>query len=296
MTSKINDILDSIQIPNLRIERDYARDEIIFTNLNNHKSARLDRFELENSKLPVSMISDIINQIMPWDHTMQISSGGSGGIQHIVNGGGGAIGATGMPYHLDVPHEIDLKTKLFSYAEQMLIADVKKKIRSHIETHINLSSFNMDRVVVAGGCFASLLNHEIVKDFDVFMLDDLRNSLTVKALIAIAEDHPEKKAKVGSSNYMQNDKIEHTLYTPDGNIQYITTKYKTREELVNHFDFKHCCVSYDYLKDKLYMTRETFDLIKSKTLKHNTDKPPALWRYEKFRSRGWKSDPVVVAA
>jgi hypothetical protein len=285
----MNDILDSIQIPNLRIERDYARDEIIFTNLNNHKSARLDRFELENSKLPVSIISDIINQIMPWDHTMQ---GSGGGIQHIVNGGGGAIGATGMPYYLDDPHEIDLKTKLFSYAEQMLIADVKNSIRKHFIENVNVL-FNMEKVVVAGGCFASMLNREPVNDYDVFMLDDDSNRMTVES---ISVSPLSGDVRVGDSNYMQNDKIEKTVFVKNSRIQYINTKYKTREELIKHFDFKHCCVSYDFSKDKLYITREVYDLIKAKKLVHNSDKPPALWRYEKFHDRGWKSDPVIVAA
>ena len=292
MTSKIDDIINSVQIPNLRIERDYARDEIIFWNLNNHKSARLDRFELENSKLPVSMISDIINQIMPWDHTMQISSGGSGGIQHIVNGGGGAIGATGMPYHLDVPHEIDLKTKLFSYAEQMLIADVKNSIRKHFIENVNVL-FNMEKVVVAGGCFASMLNREPVNDYDVFILDDDSNRMTVES---ISVSPLSGDVRVGDSNYMKNDKIEKTVFVKNSRIQYINTKYKTREELIKHFDFKHCCVSYDPLNDKLFITREVYDLIKAKKLVHNSDKAPALWRYEKFHGRGWKSDPVIVAA
>ena len=293
MTSKIDDIINSVQIPNLRIERDYARDEIIFWNLNNHKSARLDRFELENSKLPVSIISDIINQIMPWDHTMQISSGGSGGIQHIVNGGGGAIGATGMPYHLDVPHEIDLKTKLFSYAEQVLIADVKHTIRMRFKENVGVWKFNMEKVVVAGGCFASMLNREPVNDYDVFILDDDSNRMTVES---ISVSPLSGDVRVGDSNYMKNDKIEKTVFVKNSRIQYINTKYKTREELIKHFDFKHCCVSYDPLNDKLFITREVYDLIKAKKLVHNSDKAPALWRYEKFRSRGWKSDPVVVAA
>jgi hypothetical protein len=49
-------------------------------------------------------------------------------------------------------------------------------------------------------------------------------------------------------------------------------------------------VSYDYKIDRLFITRETFDLIKSKTLEPNTDKEPDQWRYEKFEGRGWKSD------
>jgi len=226
---------------------------------------------------------------MPWDHTMQ---GSGGGIQHIVNGGGGAIGATGMPYYLDDPHEIDLKTKLFSYAEQMLIADVKNSIRKHFIENVNVL-FNMEKVVVAGGCFASMLNREPVNDYDVFILDDDSNRMTVES---ISVSPRSGDVIVGDSNYMQNDKIEKTVFVKNSRIQYINTKYKTREELIKHFDFKHCCVSYDPLNDKLFITREVYDLIKAKKLVHNSDKAPALWRYEKFHGRGWKSDPVVVAA
>ena len=304
-------ILD-LKLAHIDVQHDIYLDALLIRHTATKTAKKISRYEIERLRDPYPIILETIGEVMavPLDmlHEIIKNSQTPWGMPNVGMPNGpqghgpiGAIGAVGPAVGAFFEPLIDIdnynmKYKLFTSAEQIQIFEAKKKIRSHIETHINLSSFNMDRVVVAGGCFASLLNHEIVKDFDVFMLDDLRNNLAVNALIAIAEDHPEKKAKVGSSNYMQNDKIEHTLYTPDGGIQYITTKYKTREELVNHFDFKHCCVSYDYLKDKLYMTRETFDLIKSKTLKHNTDKPAALWRYEKFQSRGWKSDAVFVAA
>jgi hypothetical protein len=100
--------------------------------------------------------------------------------------------------------------------------------------------------------------------------------------------------RVGDSNYMQNDKIEKTVFVQNSRIQYINTKYKTREELIKHFDFKHCCVSYDPLNDKLFITREVYDLIKAKKLVQNNDTAPAYWRYEKFWQRGWKSDIAIA--
>ena len=301
-------ILD-LKLAHIVVQHDLYLDALVIRHTTTKTTKTISRYEIERLRDPYPIILEAIGDVLavPLDmlHEIIKNSQTPWGMPNVGMPNGpqghgpiGAIGAVGAAVgpvydaHVDIDN-YNMKYKLFTSAEQIQIFETKKKIRSHIETHIILSDFNMDRVVVAGGCFASLLNHEIVKDFDVFMLDDLRNNLAVKALIAIALDHPEKKATVGRSTYMQNGQIEHTLYTPDGGIQYITTKYKTREELVNHFDFKHCCVSYDYLKDKLYMTRETFDLIKSKTLKHNTDKPAALWRYEKFQKSGWKSDEIA---
>jgi hypothetical protein len=299
-------ILD-LKLAHIDVQHDLYLDALVIRHTATKTAKKISRYEIERLRDPYPIILEIIGEVMavPLDvlHEIikqsQLSQAASTQPMptwDMLNGpkGHGLIGAVGAVYedHIDIDN-YNMKQKLFTTAEQIQIVEAKKKIRSHIETHIILSDFNMDRVVVAGGCFASLLNHEIVKDFDVFMLDDPRNNLTVKALISFALDHPEKKATVGSSTYMQNDKIEHTLYTPDGGIQYITTKYKTREELINHFDFKHCCVSYDYLKDKLYITREAFDLIKSKTLVPNIKGTPALWRYEKFQKRGWKSDEIA---
>jgi hypothetical protein len=96
--------------------------------------------------------------------------------------------------------------------------------------------------------------------------------------------------KINGKEYFKNDKIEKTLSLGRTALQYIYTKYTTRKELIDSFDFKHCCVSYDYANDKMFMSREVFNLIKSKTLRPNSDKAIELWRYEKFWQRGWKSE------
>jgi hypothetical protein len=249
------------------------------------------------------MISDIIDKIMPWDHTMKISSGGSGGIQHIVSSGGsGGVGAGAMnqsfgtyrmPHDLDDPHA-NLKDKLFSDGERLQIMEVKKTIRTHMNRHMPMRNFDMSHVIVAGGCFASMLNGEVVKDFDVFLLESETNRAALASIETIENGLNPNVIKVSGSEYMNNDKIEKVVTFGSNAIQYISTKYKNRLELIEHFDFKHCCVSYDYKVDRLFITREVFDLIKSKTLEPNTDKPPAYWRYEKFWQRGWKSEIAIV--
>jgi hypothetical protein len=146
-----------------------------------------------------------------------------------------------------------------------------------------------------------MLNGEDVKDYDVFLLDYKPNREVAKMMAAkydisnfSVEEINNRRVKIGSQNYMNNENIEQTIFFQDSRMQYITTKYKTREELVQHFDFKHCCVSYDLLNDNLFITRQVYDLIKSKTLvPNNVNNTPAQWRYEKFLDRGWKKPEIM---
>ena len=161
-----------------------------------------------------------------------------------------------------------------------------------------------------------------INDIDVFLLDDdynhnlakgmaetymseeavvvpnvpvMSSANTVVGHISLnSRKHMSKTVKIGNSNYMNNDKIEQTIFFKHSKMQYITTKYKTREELINHFDFRHCCVSYDFATDKLYITREVYDLIKNKRLLQNGIRRPAMWRFEKFYNRGWKEEVNLV--
>ena len=264
--------------------------------------------------------------------------------------GGGAIGAnytskyTGMTYDQNgnlMPHDLTaeleaeeekavqqvhkdlIRNRLFTEAEREEITNAKHKIALMFAQHRLAEEraipFKYDKMVIAGGCFASLLNQEPINDIDIFLLDDDINrdlaqgmaksyevdqpvmiqtsgssANTISGYISLSPKKNNNHVRIGNSNYMDNDKIERTIFFKDSRMQYITTKYKTREELINHFDFKHCCVSYDITKDKLYITRETYDLIKSKKLVQNSDRIPATWRFNKFQERGWKHEPLDV--
>jgi hypothetical protein len=148
-------------------------------------------------------------------------------------------------------------------------------------------TWNRDRMVIAGGCFTSMITGDTLKDYDVFLLDDDHNRRIAEYM---ATKHRERDdIRIGGSNYMDNSKIEQTIFFKKSKFQYITTKYKTREELLEHFDFKHCRVSYDLMTEKLFITRETMDLILNKELDPSRpDDLPNPWRYDKFYNRGWK--------
>lgn len=282
--------------------------------------------QLQNSTQQIA--ADALQQASGWVSapatqgaiTSGVYSAGGGGagvmgmIQPAGNFGNVIRGAIGAPVYVDDYYnqmqsndkDEQLKTRLFSDGEREELRQLKEKVRRYFlkyrTTEEMIYLFNTKRLVIAGGCFASILNGEEVKDYDVFLLEDQANRGIMKMIVDkyhvddfdLSEGVRNDDVKIGNSNYMNNDKIEQTILFNKSRTQYITTKYKTREELVQHFDFKHCCVSYDLNNDSLFITRQVYDLIKSKTLvPNNVNNTPAQWRYEKFLSRGWTKPEIM---
>jgi len=133
-----------------------------------------------------------------------------------------------------------------------------------------------DKVVMAGGCFTSWYHNEPLKDVDVFILD---STYIADVLFQCVQQDPDR-FKVGNSSYMTNAKVSYTAFDTSTRIQYIVSEYKTREELLDHFDLEHDCIS--FTDNKLYITREAFDAMRTKTLKNHKGNKPADWRINKF--------------
>ena len=291
-------ILD-LKLAHIDVQHDLYLDALVIRHTATKTAKKISRYEIERLRDPYPIILEIIGEVMavPLDvlHEIikqsQLSQAASTHPMRtwdMLNGpkGHGPIGAVGAVYeaHIDIDN-YNMKQKLFSDGERLQIMEVKKTIRAHMNTHMLMGNFDMSHVIVAGGCFASMLNGEVVKDFDVFLLDSDHNR---KGLEWVEGFYPTGIKSHTGDEYIKNDKIEKVVTFGSNAIQYISTKYKNRLELIEHFDFKHCCVSYDYKVDRLFITREVFDLIKSKTLKANSDKEPDSWRYDKFYNRGWK--------
>lgn len=350
-TTTIDQLISSINamnIPDLRVDRDFASDSIVLTNTKHARRTVVDRIEIENSNLPYSVIASAIETVMP--NTTSVTAVNTGAIG-ASSGGGSGFGAiiksamqnysiTGYNPNGTIMHDMPeleaeaekavqqihkdlIRKRLFDEEEHYELNAIKKKIR-HMFRENRLAEemaipFKFDKMIIAGGCFASLINKEPINDIDVFLLDDEYNrdlaqgmaksyevdqpvmiqtsgssANTVSGYISLSPKKNNNHVRIGNSNYMDNDKIERTIFFKHSRMQYITTKYKTREELIKHFDFKHCCVSYDITEDKLYITRETYDLIKSKKLVQNSNRIPATWRFKKFQERGWKHEPLDV--
>ena len=302
-----------LKIDNIEIDHDYLNDTITVRNKDTRMNQRISRFVLDHmdpelrQETFLQMIANTMKNPQGGitttgaitQGTYTISSGGAAGFGNAIRGAMGNVAVIDDPHasldpYRDALENGNLKDKLFSDGERLQIMEVKKSIRSHIKKHMPTYDFDMSGVVVAGGCFASMMNDEVVKDFDIFLLNNSRNELALNLLASNEFTSNPTSTKINGKEYIKNDKIEKTVSLGRTALQYIYTKYNTRKELIDSFDFKHCCVSYDYANDKLFISREVFDLIKSKTLEHNTDKPPAYWRYEKFWQRGWKSEIAIV--
>jgi hypothetical protein len=354
-TTTINQLISSINamnIPDLRIEWDYAGDNIVLTNTKRAQRTVVGRIEIENSNSPYSVIASAIETVMP--NTTPVTAVNTGAIGASSGGGAGfgSVIKSAMQKHSiigynpngtimhDMPEleaELEEKEKqlqrdlvrnrLFTEAERYELSEVKHKVvtmfKNRLAEEMSIP-FKLNKMIIAGGCFTSLINNEPINDIDVFLLDDeynrdlaqgvaksyesdqpvvvlpqafsanTANGMGLDGYISLSPKKNNNHVRIGNSNYMDNDKIEQTIFFKHSKMQYITTKYKTREELINHFDFKHCCVSYDFATEKLYITREVYDLIKSKKLVQNSDRIPATWRFEKFRERGWKHEPLDV--
>lgn len=151
---------------------------------------------------------------------------------------------------------------------------------------------NFGKVIIAGGCFASWFHHEELNDIDVFFLDDFQTNFVGKAYInnriadrATIKDHTQYKDSRMNDNIDEvfTEKESETMF----DYQYIFTKYKTRQDLISHFDLAHATISYNIGEDKLYLTHEAFDALKNKQMVAHNGNRVQDWRYEKFIARGW---------
>jgi len=239
--------------------------------------------------------------------------GGVGGYGQVAIGGGGgsslptlgqwmanpngSITRQGYVTTVDELYSVDYKSEqyarnaLFTEAEQYEIRAMKSVLKNNYLKFMPRELGYNEKVVVAGGCFASFLNNELPHDIDVFILDDAKTKQYVRYYVDdVSRDSP-GRFKIGNSNYMDNDKIEYTAFDMNNKLQFVTTSYITRAKLIAHFDMVHCCVSYTPYNDKLYITREIFDVIKNTQIRSNQSGRMELiapWRVEKMTRRGWR--------
>ena len=192
---------------------------------------------------------------------------------------------------IDYKHEQMARNALFTDAEQAEIRNMKYVLKNNYLKFVPDKLMHNEKVVVAGGCFASFLNKELPHDIDVFILDDANTKEYIRYYVDDLNQSKPGLFKIGSTDYMNNDKIEFTAFDMNNKKQFITTSYTTRAELIAHFDMVHCCVSYTPYNDKLYITRDVFDTIKNMQIRSNQCGIMELiapWRIEKMTRRGWR--------
>lgn len=156
--------------------------------------------------------------------------------------------------------------------------------------NLELAAVYSKSVVLAGGVYTSWHHMEKIKDIDMFILDDgydaaILNYLKTQVgkIFTSFNNAPEYKRDNPHINDVYNAE---TVIPNAAKYQFIFTKYKTREELISHFDYLHCTPN--YYDSHLYVRRDAFEAIRDKKLiVHNKDNQ-VEWRKHKFINRGFK--------
>ena len=305
----------SFKLPNIVFMTSPLTDDLIILNKDNKNSQRITRYALEDAVDPHGIVLEAISNIMAvpidklGDIIREAAIPGIGGVVFPGSGGagwGGGSGGSGTiqttysPMISSTGHvgytplsdeEILSRDKTFSPYEQALITTAKQKLKQKYWMYIPSELMYSKHIVIAGGCWASLFHGDTPHDIDVFILDDMKAKQSVhKHIEEIKFKNPSSEIiKEGSSNYMDNDSIEYTAFDMISKLQFITTKYATRRELVAHFDMLHCCVSYTPWDDKLHISRDVYDTIMKKEIRAQSGVMELVkpWRIEKMKERGW---------
>lgn len=166
-----------------------------------------------------------------------------------------------------------------------------KTAKDTFERNYRISSLNMapilDRMVYAGGAFASILLDEKPRDVDVFILNTQKSDYDIFQKYAEVNSYSIKYKS--SSLYKGTNPHIHSVWNVVRNsIDYdlIFTDYQTPEEMISDFDYVHSKVW--FYSGRLYLTESTYKSIIDMKLIPASDKPIAPKRKQKFIDRGWK--------
>src|SRR5690606_17584882 len=114
---------------------------------------------------------------------------------------------------------------------------------------------------------------EVPNDFDFFFLDcntDTKvHKIKTDISIFISNIGIQFKSSAGYAAKDFNQNVVETYTTEEipsvgAPFQFILTKYKTREELISDFDFKHCCMSYTPHNDRLFISKNAYECVLNK--------------------------------
>ena len=207
----------------------------------------------------------------------------------------------GAPYQIEVlgaPPSVDS----FTMADREVICDIKTIICDFIRDKIGDQS-RAYNVVVAGGWFPAYWHSDVPNDIDFFVLgeNEIDYNILCKSILIKGNDTLYKETYDESKKYISNNHCTRiSTWVPPGvasapKIQIILSKHKTRKELLDDCDFIHNTVSYTPFDNKLYITPQSLEAIKSKTLVEVRNRIPDKYRYDKFRKAGWTDTYTKLA-
>jgi hypothetical protein len=173
----------------------------------------------------------------------------------------------------------------------MIIEKAKRVIQDKINDWIDaiesprMKHLVKNNAIVAGGAIASLLNHEIPRDFDVY----LRNEYALENIAQYYDRSSRHKS------YYPVYATQNAITLADG-IQVILRFHGEPEQITQNFDFLHCKGFYTMWDGEMTIPPESLKVIVNKQLHYVSNKYPigSLIRMCKFVSRGWSISPEQI--
>jgi hypothetical protein len=188
-------------------------------------------------------------------------------------------GPLGIPSQSITSPVTEEHAPMFSQDEMDTIMAMKDRAQIHARS---ISTWN-DNMIITGGIFTSMMHSTGYKDIDVFILDC--HAQPVNQWLPGAMTDPKRYVETPLI-YQHNPKILTVYNDSSTKFQYVLTEFKTLRELLDDFDYLHCCAAYH--RDMLHIGREIFDAIKDKKLIVNNKNGLSSRRLEKFLSAGFK--------
>ena len=185
----------------------------------------------------------------------------------------------------------EFKNSFREFVKSEIVSNLNVTATTLISTEANLEN----GIVVAGGCFASWYHGESANDIDIFLLESVDTTIIQNYFLHLNKDLDGNRITTHDADYFskfstKQEKITCTWKDSKTAIQVIATTFKTKKELLDHFDFVHCCMNYH--NGQLHVSPRVLDAIKTKTLIQNCaeDNFSVLKsrREDKYKKRGYK--------
>lgn len=158
------------------------------------------------------------------------------------------------------------------------------------ELEYEVTKFLTEHAILTGGAISSLYHAHPVNDWDLYLSDD--SAIDSFKRYITADKHFQKQVKDINPKYMVDTEVEGKMVTSNAvtmhnNVQVITMASKQFRET---FDYIHCMPWYDIKNDKLHISPQQYNAIKTKKLIINpkAKNPPTAYRKQKYIERGWR--------
>ena len=198
-----------------------------------------------------------------------------------------------MKTHKKLNQQTFIDMDHFTNLEQLNILHVKVHLRKALEElEMTLRKLGLDHdYFVSGGCIGSMLRNEAPNDYDVYFITE-KTGKVVANLYKNDESYKNDVEEVNenyreSSNLPDGRLITENAITLKTKVQLITKNYGSPDQIRKTFDFVHCLPWYDPALDKLYISKQQYDLCMAKKLLVNNIDAVTKHRKNKFFEKGW---------